>query len=30
MKYHGFSARDYLILDNIPISEEISVLEIGV
>jgi SAM-dependent methyltransferase len=30
MRYHGFSARDYLILDNIPISKEISVLEIGV
>ena len=30
MKYHGFSTRDYLILDNIPISKEISVLEIGV
>ena len=31
MKYHGFSTRDYLILDNIPINkQEISVLEIGV
>lgn len=30
MRYHGFSIRDYLILDNIPISKEISVLEIGI
>jgi len=30
MRYHGFSTRDYLILDNIPISKEISVLEIGI
>ena len=30
MRYHGFSTRDYLILDNIPISNEMSVLEIGV
>jgi len=30
MTYHGFSTRDYLILDNIPISKEISVMEIGV
>ena len=31
MRYHGFSTRDYLILDNIPINkQEISVLEIGV
>ena len=30
MRYHGFSARDYLILDNIPISKEKSVLEIGI
>lgn len=30
MRYHGFFTRDYLILDNIPISKEISVLEIGI
>jgi len=30
MRYHGFSTRDYLILDNIPVSKEISVMEIGV
>ena len=30
MIYHGFSTRDYLILQNITLSKEISVLEIGV
>lgn len=30
MRYHSFSTRDYLILDNIPVSKEISVLEVGV
>lgn len=30
MRYHGFFTRDYLILDNIPIGKETSVLEIGV
>ena len=30
MRYHGFSTRDYLILDNIPVGKETSVLEIGV
>jgi len=29
-RYHGFSTRDYLILDNIPIGKEKSVLEIGI
>lgn len=28
--YHGFAARDYLILDNIPLGKEMSVLEIGI
>jgi len=31
MNYHGFAARDYLILENLPlINEELTVLEIGV
>lgn len=30
MRYHGFSTRDYLILENITLNKETSVLEIGV